>query len=115
VSKGGAEALRGVGAVSLAETSSSGRRGTAAGRATARPSPNGSSARGMALKIEDGDAQGRATWAATVEALAQVGALDESALRDLGRYHRPPVFDPRGKQAGEAVPEFQLAPISELI
>jgi L-asparaginase II len=115
VSKGGAEALRGVGMVTLANGGTTGRRGSAAARSATRPPPDGSSARGMALKIEDGDAQGRATWAATVEALAQVGALDDDGLRELGRYHRPPVFDPRGKQAGEAVPEFQLAPISELI
>jgi L-asparaginase II len=114
VSKGGAEALRGVGLVHLDRTAGGARRGSAA-RAASRPPADGSSARGMAIKIEDGDARGRATWAATIESLAQLGALDDDALRALGRYHRPPVFDPRGKQAGEAVPEFQLAPVSELI
>jgi L-asparaginase II len=113
VSKGGAEALRGVGILGLVGPGSGGRRSGAS--RPSRPSPDGSSARGMALKVEDGDAQGRASWAVTIEALAQVGALDDEGVRGLDRYHRPPVFDPRGKQAGEAVPEFQLAPISELI
>jgi L-asparaginase II len=115
VSKGGAEALRGVGIVQLERPAGGGTRRGASVRAAARPPADGSTARGMALKIEDGDARGRASWAATIEALAQLGALDDEAVRHLGRYHRPPVFDPRGKQAGEAVPEFQLAPVSELI
>ena len=111
VAKGGAEGLRGVGVIRL-ETQPAARRPA---RPAPRPAPNGSSARGMALKIEDGDAHGRASWAATVEGLAQINALDEAALRELSAYHRPPALDPRGKPAGEAVPEFQLAPVSELI
>lgn len=96
VSKGGNEALRAVGLLG-------GSRGA------------GTSAAGLAIKIEDGDGRERATHAATVEALAQVGALDDRALRVLARYHRPPAFDPRGMMVGEAVAEFQLAPISELV
>ena len=46
-------------------------------------------ASGMAVKIEDGDGYDRGTWAASVEALRQVGVLDGGALRDLARYHRP--------------------------
>ena len=41
----------------------------------------------------------RATWAATVEALRQVGVLDGQALRSLARYHRPPSLDPHGRSA----------------
>jgi len=96
VAKGGNEALRGVGLLT-------GSRGA------------GTRAAGLAIKIEDGDGRERATHSATVEALAQIGALDDLALRVLARYHRPPVFDPRGRIVGEAVPEFQLAPISELV
>ena len=114
VSKGGAEGLRGVGIVRVETAQAVGGRRSAS-RLPARTSANGSAARGMALKIEDGDPGGRASWAATIEALAQVGGLDEDAVADLARYHRPPALDPRGKPAGEAVPEFQLAPISELI
>jgi L-asparaginase II len=78
------------------------------GGSDARPS-------GLALKIEDGDGHDRATWAASVEALRQAGVLDGSALRLLGRYHHPTEPDPHGRPAGEAVAEFELAPVGELI
>jgi L-asparaginase II len=97
VSKGGMEALRGL--AILAGARRNGRAG----------------ATGMALKIEDGDGYERATWAATIEALAQAGVLEGQALRSLGRYHRPPSLDPHGRVAAEAVPDFQLAPVGELL
>ena len=56
----------------------------------------------------------RAGRAATVEAVRQVGGLDETALRPLEAYHRPSALDPRGGVVGEAVADFELAPISEL-
>jgi L-asparaginase II len=71
-------------------------------------------ATGLAIKIEDGDGYDRGTWAATVEALRQAGALDDHALRFLGHYHRPQSRDPHGRLGAEAVPEFELAPIGEL-
>jgi L-asparaginase II len=71
-------------------------------------------ATGLAIKIEDGDGYDRGTWAATVEALRQAGALDDQALRFLGHYHRPQARDPHGRLGAEAVPEFELAPIGEL-
>jgi L-asparaginase II len=96
VVKGGAEALRGVGLLP-------GARG------------EGTAAAGLAVKIEDGDGFGRANRSATVEALSQIGVLSERELRLLGRHHRPPIRDPRGELSGEAVPQFELAPISELV
>jgi L-asparaginase II len=72
-------------------------------------------ATGMAVKIEDGDGSDRGTWAASVEALRQAGVLDGGALRDLGRYHRPVTLDPHGRPAAEAIAEFELAPVGELI
>jgi len=97
VAKGGAEALRGVAILG----------GPRGGKYTG-PS-------GLALKIEDGDGRGRATHAATVEALRQVGVLDAPALRALARYHRPSSADVHGRTAGEAIPVFELAPIAELV
>ena len=41
--------------------------------------------------------------------------LDGGALRDLARYHRPVSVDPHGRAAAEAVPEFELVPVGELI
>jgi L-asparaginase II len=71
-------------------------------------------ASGLAIKIEDGDGYDRGTWAASVEALRQAGALDSQALRALARYHRPASRDPHGRVGAEAVAEFELAPVGEL-
>jgi L-asparaginase II len=98
VSKSGMEGLRGVGILR-------GQRGSVADVP----------ASGMAIKIEDGDGYDRGTWAASVEALRQAGVLEGQALRVLARYHRPPSLDPHGRVAAEAVPEFELAPVGELI
>jgi L-asparaginase II len=80
-----------------------------------RNDTNEDSASGMAVKIEDGDGFDRGTWAASVEALRQAGVLDGGALRDLSRYHRPVTLDPHGRAAAEAIPDFELAPVGELI
>jgi hypothetical protein len=57
----------------------------------------------------------RATWSATVEVLGQAGVLDAQALRVLARYHRPVDLDPHGRIGAEAVPDFDLAPLGELV
>jgi L-asparaginase II len=98
VSKGGMEALRGLAILG-------GPRGSGA---DAGPS-------GLALKIEDGDGYERGTWAATVEAMRQAGVLGEQALRALEPYHRPITPDPHGRPAAQAIPDFELAPVGELI
>jgi L-asparaginase II len=98
VSKSGMEALRGVGILP-----------------GARCGTSDTGATGVALKIEDGDGYDRGTYAATVEALAQVGLLDAQATRLLGRYHRPPSVDPHGRLSAEAVPAFELVPVGELL
>jgi L-asparaginase II len=98
VAKGGMEALRAVGIM----------RGARGGVADAPAS-------GLALKMEDGDGFGRGSWAATVESLRQAGVLEGQALRVLARYHRPPSLDPHGRVVGEAVPDFELAPVGERI
>jgi L-asparaginase II len=72
-------------------------------------------ASGLALKIEDGGGFDRASSAASVEALRQTGALDGAALRALSRYHRPKGLDPRGEGVSEAIAEFDLAPVGELL
>jgi len=98
ISKGGMEALRG-----LAILPGPRANGAATGAA------------GMAVKIEDGDGYDRGTWAASVEALHQAGVLDGQALRMLARYHRPAIVDPHGRVGAEAIPEFELAPLGELL
>lgn len=97
-SKTGAEGLRGVAILP----------GARAGSSNQAPS-------GLAVTIEDGDGFGRASGSATVEALAQAGVLDDRSLRELARYHRPVVTDPRGNVVGEAISDFALAPVGELI
>ncbi len=98
ISKSGMEGLRGVAVLP----------GTRTGTTHAIAS-------GLAVKIEDGDAGGRASWSASVEALRQVGALDGAALRALGRYHRPTALDPHGRVGAETLADFELAPVGELI
>lgn len=98
ISKSGMEALRGVGILR-------GRRGNGTEAA----------ASGMAIKIEDGDGHDRGTWSASVEALCQAGVLEGQALRVLARYHRPIILDPHGRTGAEAIPDFELAPVGELI
>ena len=98
VSKAGAEALRGMAILPGAREGSS-----------------QTAATGLALTIEDGDGFDRASRAASVEALQQAGVIDDRTLRELGRYHRPVSTDPRGQVIGEAVADFDLAPVGELI
>jgi L-asparaginase II len=92
--KGGAEGLRGFAVL---------------------PAGGQAGASGVAIKVEDGAGFDRASSAASVETLRQIGVLDPAALRALGRYHRPPAVDPRGVQVGEAVASFELAPVGELL
>jgi L-asparaginase II len=97
ISKGGMEALRGVAILP-----------------GPRAKGQSAAASGMAIKIEDGDGFDRATWAASIESLAQAGVLDGQPLRVLGRYHRPITPDPHGRPAAEAIASFELAPLGEL-
>ncbi len=109
VSKGGMEALRGLailGGPRAGAPSGGGRAGTK----TVAAGPSG-----MAIKIEDGDGYDRGTWAATIEALHQAGVLYGGPLRALARYHRPVSVDPHGRVSAEAIAEFDLAPVGELI
>jgi L-asparaginase II len=95
VSKGGAEGLRGVGILP-------GARG------------GGTPAAGLAVRIEDGDGHARANRAVTVEALDQLGLLDDRARRVLSLQHRPETRSPSGEVIGHTLAGFALAPISEL-
>ncbi|MGD0019489.1 MAG: asparaginase [Candidatus Limnocylindrales bacterium] len=96
VAKGGAEGLRGFAVLP----------GSGSGRS--RPS-------GVAIKIEDGGGFDRAAAAASVETLRQIGVLDSAALRALSRYHRPVGLGPHGEPVAEAVAEFELVPVGELL
>jgi len=98
ISKGGMEALRGFAILP-------------GPRARGQAAP----ASGMAIKIEDGDGHDRATWAASIEALGQASVLEGQSLRVLSRYHRPITPDPHGRPAAEAVAQFELAPLGELL
>ncbi len=80
-----------------------------------RVDTSGEGATGMAIKIEDGDGYDRGTWSASIEALRQAGVLDGQALRVLARYHTPTILDPHGRVGAEAIAEFELAPVGELI
>ena len=90
VSKGGAEGVQAVGVL-------------AGGRA------QNSEAAGLAIKIEDGDRARRGRNVATVEALRQLGVLDEQAVERLAEFATPPIRDPRGDVSGQVRPAFRLA------
>jgi L-asparaginase II len=96
VVKGGAESLRGIGLLA-----GDGRRDGAAA--------------GVAVKIEDGDGFARANRAVTIEALSQLGSLNEADVRALAAQHRPVSRDPQRRIVAETVVGFELAPISELV
>jgi L-asparaginase II len=95
VCKTGAEGLRGIGLLP-------GARGA------------GTAAAGIVVKIEDGDGKHRANKAVTVEALAQLGAMDDATVQRLDELHHPGSLDPRGVDIATTVPVFELAPLSEL-
>ena len=99
VSKAGMEALRGVAIL---------------------PGPrSGTSA---ATRDRDGRSRSRTAMATTAghgprrsRRSARPASLDGGALRDLARYHRPTHLDPHGRVGAETIPEFELAPVGELI
>ena len=70
---------------------------------------DGVKASALAIKVDDGDMSRRAVKAASVEALAQLGLLDERDLRALSGYHHPTVLTPQGEEAATALPRFELA------
>lgn len=96
VSKGGAEGLRGIGLLPGA-------------RGSGRP------AAGVAVRIEDGDGFARSNRAVTVESLAQLDVFSQRDLQALALAHQPVSRGPDGAVAAQVVPDFQLAPISELV
>jgi L-asparaginase II len=68
----------------------------------------GSKSRGeaLALKIMDGNKQ--ALYAATVEALDQLGWLDDSQREELEPWRARPIVNARGLVVGERRPAFRL-------
>ena len=65
--------------------------------------------RGLAIKVEDGDAAHRARSVSTVAALRGLGVLDQDAVeRRLAEFATPPIFDPRGDPSGEVRAVFSL-------
>ena len=69
----------------------------------------GSEPRGLAIKVEDGDAVHRARNVSTVAALRDLGVLDEETIDGrLAEFADPPIIDPRGEPSGEVRPAFSL-------
>lgn len=62
---------------------------------------------GLALKIEDGDDQ-RARPTVVIEALRQLGVLDDESLEAVQRYAFFPVKNRRDEVVGEIRPSFEL-------
>jgi L-asparaginase II len=89
--------------------SKGGAEGVAAVAVLAGAHARGKSAIGVAVKVEDGDAARRARGVATVEALRQLGALDDAAVARLAEFASPPILDPRGDTSGVVSPAFKLS------
>lgn len=88
VSKGGAEGVHAV--------------GMAAGQASGE-------ARGLAIKVEDGDASHRARDVTAVAALRLLGVIDQAAIDGrLAEFAAPTILDPRGGPSGEVRAAFAL-------
>jgi hypothetical protein len=49
-----------------------------------------------------------------VEALTQLGVLDDRDLRALAAFYHPTVRSPDGRAAATTLPRFELAPLGEL-
>jgi L-asparaginase II len=62
---------------------------------------------GLALKVEDGDNR-RARPPAVIEALRQLGVLDNETLGTLAAYALPSITNHRGDRVGEVRPAFKL-------
>ena len=90
ISKGGAEGVAAVGVLAGAHA-------------------RGKAAIGVAVKVEDGDAARRARSVTTIEALRQLGALDDAAVTRLAEFASPPILDPRGEPSGDLRAAFRLS------
>ena len=75
----------------------------------ARPTPGRPRGLGLAIKIEDGDIR-RARDPVVVEALRQLGLLDDEQLAALAPYARSVVFNHRRLEVGEVRPNFRIEP-----
>jgi L-asparaginase II len=64
---------------------------------------------GLALKVADGDVDGRARPVIVIETLRQLGVLGDGELAALARYRHAEVRNHRGEVVGEVRPVFQLA------
>jgi L-asparaginase II len=67
-----------------------------------------SPALGIALKIGDGDAAGRACTTAALTVLRQLGALSADEVAQLAAFDRRPIYNWRELEIGEVRPAFQL-------
>lgn len=63
---------------------------------------------GIALKVEDGDPEGRAVGPAAIEVLRQLGRIAPEQLEQLHKHAVVPVVNNLGKQVGEARACFRL-------
>jgi L-asparaginase II len=65
---------------------------------------------GLAFKVEDGEDR-RARPTVAIEALRQLGVLDENAQKSLAPYASFPIRNHRGDLVGEIRPSFELRPV----
>lgn len=68
----------------------------------------GSPAMGIAFKISDGDANGRAGPCVSLEVLRQLGAITKREMEGLSSFGSQPIYNYRKLKVGEMTPGFNL-------
>jgi L-asparaginase II len=63
---------------------------------------------GIAVKVADGDAEGRCRDGVVIDVLRQLGSLSAAETAELAPYHRPVLYNHRRLRVGEVVPDLEL-------
>jgi L-asparaginase II len=72
------------------------------------PARDGRPALGLALKVSDGDAAGRARNPATASALLQLRVVDQRDVETLGKLAQPRLRNVVGREVGRVRPILML-------
>lgn len=67
---------------------------------------------GIAVKVADGDVEGRCRDGVVIDVLRQLGSLSAAETSELAEFHRPSLFNHRGLRVGEVVPDLELEEVA---
>jgi L-asparaginase II len=63
---------------------------------------------GIAVKVADGDGEGRCRDGVVIDVLRQLGSLSAVETEELAEFHRPALYNRRNLRVGEVVPDLEL-------